>query len=275
MHNIFYQFDFELPNQDETDKLIALLSEQGFDGFVEEEDSLTAFIPEINFDQEAFENVLSKFQVVSYTKSDVENINWNKKWESEFEPVYVDRFVAIRAHFHNPIKDVKHEIIITPKMSFGTGHHATTFMMVQQMRSLDFQNKSVFDFGTGTGILAILAEKMGATSILAIDNDAWSIENAMENTKTNLCKYIKIEKADKINEDNRFDIILANINKNVIIDNLKALASIMKADAILLLSGLLAADEHEVKQVASKFGLYQTNKAERNNWICLQYQREN
>ncbi|MEI2824912.1 MAG: 50S ribosomal protein L11 methyltransferase [Chitinophagaceae bacterium] len=260
--------------QNQQEILIAALMESEFEGIEESETVLLAYIKENDFDEMKLKGLQNSFHF-DYKIKSIPDQNWNALWESNFDPVIVSDFVAIRAHFHKRIADVKHEIVITPKMSFGTGHHATTFMMVQQMRSLDFQNKSVFDFGTGTGILAILAEKMGATSILAIDNDAWSIENAMENTKTNLCKYIKIEKADKINEDNRFDIILANINKNVIIDNLKALASIMKADAILLLSGLLAADEHEVKQVASKFGLYQTNKAERNNWICLQYQREN
>lgn len=260
--------------QNQQEILIAALMESEFEGIEESETVLLAYIKENDFDEMKLKGLQNSFHF-DYKIKSIPDQNWNALWESNFDPVIVSDFVAIRAHFHKRITDVMHEIVITPKMSFGTGHHATTFMMVQQMRSLDFQNKSVFDFGTGTGILAILAEKMGATSILAIDNDAWSIENAMENTKTNLCKYIKIEKADKINEDNRFDIILANINKNVIIDNLKALASIMKADAILLLSGLLAADEHEVKQVASKFGLYQTNKAERNNWICLQYQREN
>lgn len=269
MHNIFYQFDFELPNQDETDKLIALLSEQGFDGFVEEEDSLTAFIPEINFDQEAFENVLSKFQVLSYTKSDVENINWNKKWESEFEPVYVDRFVAIRAHFHHPIKDVEHEIIITPKMSFGTGHHATTYLVMKQMEAIDFTNKTVFDFGTGTGILAILAEKLGAASIMAIDNDEWSITNTIENIEQNRSSKISIELKENVPQERKYDIILANINLNVITANLKAIADISKQGTDAIFSGFLADDEAAMKKALTSAGFQHITTTRRKDWLAI------
>ena len=269
MHQIFYQFDFELPNQEETDKLIALLSEQGFDGFVEEEDMLTAFIPEFNFNQEAFENVLSKFSIVSYAKSDIENINLNKKWESEFEPVIVDKFVAIRAHFHKPIKDVQHEIIITPKMSFGTGHHATTFLVMKHMQSIDFANKTVFDFGTGTGILAILAEKMGAASVMAIDNDEWSITNTKENIEQNHCSKITVKKMESIPKGKVYDIILANINLNVISANIASIASIAHSGTEAVFSGFLTSDEKEMKAILQKAGFQHISTTQKLDWIAI------
>ena len=167
----FLQFDFEPRNKEEAEQLIALLAEQDFEGFIEEGTLLIAFIPETLFNQTDFEKILEKFAILAYTKSSIENINWNQKWEQEFEPVQVGNFAGIRAHFHAPLPAVKYEIIITPKMSFGTGHHATTFMMIQLMQAIDFSNKKVLDFGTGTGVLAILAEKMGASHLLAIDID--------------------------------------------------------------------------------------------------------
>lgn len=269
MHQIFYQFDFELPNQEESEKLIALLSEQGFDGFVEEPDGLTAFIPEIKFDQDSFESVISKFHIVAYTKSDIENINWNKKWESEFEPVYVDKFVAIRAHFHPPISDVQHEIIITPKMSFGTGHHATTFLVMKQMQTIDFTNKTVFDFGTGTGILAILAEKSGAASIKAIDNDEWSITNTKENIEQNNCTKISVALMNSIPTEMQYDIILANINLNVITANLAGLAAIAKQDALIVFSGILTSDESALIAAIQKAGFQHIQTTTKKDWIAL------
>ena len=273
MHNNFYQFDFELPNQDESDKLIAMLSEQGFDGFAEEKDLLIAFIPELQFNQEAFEQVLENFSILSYTKSDIENINWNKKWEAEFEPVQVDDFVAIRAHFHQPIKNVQHEIIITPKMSFGTGHHATTYLMMQQMQLLNFTNKTVFDFGTGTGVLAILAEKLGAASIFAIDNDEWSITNTIENIEQNNCQRISVAQMETIPTGKKYDIILANINLNVITANLCSLAEIAHAGADILFSGFLKENEKLIKAAIESAGFQCIATAQKGDWIAIRAKR--
>ena len=269
MHQNFYQFDFELPNQEETDKLIALLSDQGFDGFVEEADSLTAFIPELKFNQETFEKVLEKFSILLYTKSDIENINWNKKWESEFEPVIVDNFVDIRAHFHQPIPTVQHEIIITPKMSFGTGHHATTHLVIQQMQLLNFTNKTVFDFGTGTGVLAILAEKLGATSVFAIDNDEWSITNTKENIDQNNCKHISVKQMETIPTGKQYDIILANINLNVITASFASLAAIANAGTEIVFSGFLKADEATMKKAINKAGFQYLSTTKKGEWIVV------
>jgi len=182
--------------------------------------------------------------------------------------VVVENFCAVRAHFHEPITNVEHEIIITPKMSFGTGHHATTYMMMQQMQHIDFKNKAVFDFGTGTGILAILAEKRGAENIAAIDMDDWSIENAKENFQRNHCSRISVSLSSILPED-KFDVILANINRNVLLNYMEGLVKKAKPGGVVLMSGLLAADEDEITNAAEKQGLQFKKKEEKNGWISL------
>jgi ribosomal protein L11 methyltransferase len=264
----YIQFDFEIQNQEQLDQLVALLNEQNFEGFEEEENFLKAFIPENNFNEKEFEYLTSLFTDLVYTQSVVKNINWNEQWESSFEPVQVDGFVAIRANFHPPIASVAHEIIITPKMSFGTGHHATTYLMLQQMQHIDFKGKSVFDFGTGTGVLAILAEKLGATKIVAIDNDEWSISNAKENIENNNCTAIKIYQANAIEEITQFDIVLANINLNVIVNNIQAIAAIAKKGATILLSGFLKSDEEIMKATLQQQFIY-VNTLQKNEWVCM------
>jgi ribosomal protein L11 methyltransferase len=182
--------------------------------------------------------------------------------------VIVDKFCAIRAEFHDPIKDVEHEIIITPKMSFGTGHHATTYMMIEQMREIDFKNKTVFDFGTGTGILPILAEKLGASKITAIDIDDWSISNAKENIEKNNCSKISVSLSSQI-PDGKFDVVLANINRNVILSYLPQLNNTLKENCYLLLSGLLSSDEEDIIKACNNEKIQFLKGIERNNWISL------
>jgi len=265
----FLQFDFEPHSKNDAEQLIALLSEKGFDGFIEEGISLIAFIPEERFNQQDFETILEKFTVLAYSKTVIENINWNKKWEEEFEPVIVDHFAGIRAHFHKPLKKVTHEIVITPKMSFGTGHHATTYMMIQLMKDLDFKGKTVLDFGTGTGVLAILAEKMGAKSITAIDNDEWSITNAAENAEQNNCTLITLQQATAVSTKEQFDIILANINLNVILANMAAIGTTCKVPGKVLLSGFLHTDEKAILQAATQAGFRKKTLLGKKEWIAL------
>ncbi|HWR33740.1 MAG TPA: 50S ribosomal protein L11 methyltransferase [Chitinophagaceae bacterium] len=266
----YIQIQFQNISTEQSELLVAELSNIGFEGFEEEENSLKAFIAVNAFDELAV-NEISELYDIPFTKLIIEETNWNAVWESNFQPVIVDDFVAIRADFHEPIEGVKHEIIITPKMSFGTGHHATTMMMIRQMREIDFANKTVFDFGTGTGILAILAEKLGAKNIIAVDNDEWSIANAEENINRNNCKHIQLMKADSVVMGEQYDIILANINKNVLVDNLPALAGQFSASGALLLSGLLAADEADMLTVTEKFSLILRGKSTQDSWICLKF----
>ena len=266
--NKYVQIEFKNISGDQSDLLIALLNEIGFDGFEEDNSTLKAFIPEAYFDKSVLKKSIESLQI-SFSETIIEETNWNKVWESNFEPVIVDDFVAVRAEFHKPIKEVKYEIIITPKMSFGTGHHATTYMMMQQMGYLDFKDKTVFDFGTGTGVLAILAEKLGATKIIAIDNDEWSIENADENIKRNSCMVIELQLTNTADVKSGFSIILANINKNIILENLEFLANQLLPGGILLLSGLLATDDKEISDKCNKLGLKFDNTIERHNWLFI------
>ncbi len=253
---------------EKAEMLIAQLSEAGFDGFEEGDDELKAFIPEKDYDKLFLKELAYKYQL-QYTEQAIQEQNWNALWESNFQPVVVGDFVGIRAGFHTPIPSVKHEIVITPKMSFGTGHHATTYMMIQQMQGISFSGKSVFDFGTGTGVLAILAEKLGASSVFAIDNDDWSIENALENCQFNNCHAVELRKMDSSAVGKGFDIILANINKNVILENMAALSAGLLPGGILLLSGLLETDETAILSKAGESGLNYAEKVEKKGWICL------
>ena len=266
----YIQIEFQQITSEQSDVLLAQLSSIGFEGFEEEENSLKAFIPSAAFDEALLKEITSANNL-SYTQSTIEETNWNAVWESNFDPVIVDDFVSIRADFHEPIKLVEHEIVITPKMSFGTGHHATTYMMIQQIREIDFTEKTVFDFGTGTGVLAILAEILGAEKIAAVDNDDWSIENAKENFEKNNCNKIDLQKAEDAGSKNQYDIILANINKNVILDNMSNLSQQLLSHGVLLLSGLLVEDETDIVKAAEKFKLKLARKTERNNWIALKF----
>ncbi len=266
----YIQIEFQQITSDQSDVLLAQLSSIGFEGFQEEENSLKAFIPLVAFDETLLKEITSASNL-SYIQSTIEATNWNAVWESNFDPVIVEDFVAIRADFHEPIEGVEHEIVITPKMSFGTGHHATTYMMIQQMRDINFKNKTIFDFGTGTGVLAILAEILGAEKITAVDNDDWSIENANENFEKNNCQKIDLQKAEDAGKGNQYDIILANINKNVILDNMSNLSDQLLSNGVLLLSGLLIEDEADIVNAAGKFQLKLVNKTEGNNWIALKF----
>lgn len=248
--------------------LIAELSEIGYAGFEETDAALNAYIDESSYHQTTLDAVLGKYHL-AHSKSIIEKQNWNALWESNFEPVQVADFVGVRAGFHPPMTGVRHEIIITPKMSFGTGHHGTTFSVMKLMESIDFQGKSVFDFGTGTGILAILAERLGATEILAVDNDPWCIENASENSLINQCKYIDIQLFDTAKTNQQYDIVIANINKNIILDNLSLLGKAVKPGGDILLSGLLVMDESDILTACKTLGWSHQQTLTKEGWIAL------
>jgi ribosomal protein L11 methyltransferase len=255
-------------NTEQTELLIALLANAGFESFEETDTTLKAFIKEFEFNQKDLEEIISPLNL-SYTSSIIEQQNWNAQWESSFEPILVHDFVGIRAFFHQPIPHVKHEIIITPKMSFGTGHHATTYMMIEQMEALDFAGKTVVDFGTGTAVLAILAEKIGAIAVDAIDYDEWSIENSIENAAANNCTKIKLIQAETIATNKVYDIILANINLNVIMDNLAAIQSASKKDSFILLSGFIKKDEAVMLEALAKTGIQPLKTLQKGEWISI------
>ena len=263
----FIQVQFQNITVAQNEILVALLSNIGFEGFEESDDSLKAFIKEADFKKEEVDTIGNNLNL-SYTSSVIEQQNWNAQWESSFEPVIINDFAAVRAGFHEPVKIVRHEIIITPKMSFGTGHHATTYLVMEQMSKLDFTDKTVLDFGTGTGILAILAEKMGAKEILAIDNDEWSIDNAKENLVLNHSKNITIQQAETIASGNIYDVILANINLNVILASMNVIKKACNAGGLILLSGFLNTDEAQITAALLSNGLRLKSITRQKDWIC-------
>ncbi len=268
-NSIYQKVLIPCDNQETRDIIVALLADMGYEGFNEDHQSLTAFIPDNLFNQNNLNEVISNFNL-DYSRETIVNRNWNEEWEKNFQPVRVGDFCVVRAGFHAPETGVAHEVIITPKMSFGTGHHATTYMMIQAMEPLDFTGKAVLDFGTGTGVLAILAEKLGAAVIDAIDNDDWSIENAEENIRTNLCIRSRLEKAENLDGLGQFDIILANINRNVLLAQMGGIAQHLTVGGVLILSGLLAGDRQSIAEAAIAANLLITGDLAKDGWIALQ-----
>jgi ribosomal protein L11 methyltransferase len=268
------QVSIDVADEAIKDMMIAELADLGFDGFEETETGLLSYIALAGFDGEltsGLEELVNRYGL-TYTSNAIDKQNWNALWESNFEPVLVDDFVGVRANFHDSFNGaVEHDIIITPKMSFGTGHHGTTYSVMQLMRGIDFANKSVFDFGTGTGLLAILAHKLGAVDILAVDNDDWCIENASENIVVNNTQSIEIDKVNNANLNKKFNIIIANINKNIILDNLRFLAEATLPGGVVLLSGLLVEDEPEIQAACAVLGWKHQETRTKNNWIALHY----
>lgn len=257
-------------NVDKKDILIAQLSGIGFEGFEEEKNLLKAFISKKDYKDLQMKSLIEQ-SGMEYKISIIKYKNWNEVWEAGFEPVIVGNFCAIRATFHKPVNGVEYDIIITPKMSFGTGHHATTYLMIEAMRNISIKSKSVFDFGTGTGVLAILAERMGASIIEAIDIDDWCIENGKENLLQNQSEKIILYKSEEITSSKKFDVILANINRNVILQHLGDMQAHLSPGGVIVLSGLLTDDEEAVSIKAKDFHLKLSLREERQSWICLQF----
>ncbi len=263
-------------SEDKKCLLIALLSEEGFYGFEENEQILKAYIQTAEFNEDVFLfETLKETDCINCSISIIEEINWNAKWEADFEPVMVDHlgtgepFAFIRADFHLPDPSYPYDIIVTPKMSFGTGHHPTTYLMVSEMATIDFSRKKVIDFGTGTGVLSILAEKMGAEKVTAIDCDDWSINNAKENFRVNLCTRTEIIKGETIPVDIYADIILANINLNILLNNMEAIRSATAQGATILFSGVMQHDEESIVNKICASGMIISAVIERENWLAI------
>ncbi len=258
----------EMPEANQ-DILVAELSEIGFEGFEQNNNTLLAYINETSFNEGALKEITRE---VPFNIEIVPKQNWNQLWESNFEPVIVEDFVTLRADFHNIEVNTLYDIVITPKMSFGTGHHATTQLMMLMMRDIDFKGKHVLDFGTGTGVLAILGEKLGAAYLLAIDNDEWSVENANENIIRNNCTKVTA----MLETDGHIpvliqDVILANINRHILLQYMPELYSNTKKGGIVLMSGLLTEDEEIVKTDALKAGFTFSGTRHLNNWIAMSF----
>lgn len=264
----YIHIKFQPVSKEHQEILIAQLVDLGYEGLEEGPDFISAYTPEDQFNETGTYNLIAGTDI-TLTKEVIPPRNWNEEWEQNFQPVIIDDFCGIRAHFHAPLQQVQHEIIITPKMSFGTGHHATTYLMIQQMQQLSFNDKTVLDFGTGTGVLAILAEKLGAAHITAIDNDEWSIANGEENIALNHCSNITIAQADSLQMSTEFDIILANINKHVLIANMAAIKQHLTPAGVVIMSGLLTGDKADMESSAANNGLSVSEHKTRGDWMCL------
>lgn len=268
----YYEYDFALAEPEARERLIALLSMEGFEGFEEEGDGLLAYIPVDQVDETVLDQVLLHFPDLSYVRVELDDVNWNEKWENGFEPVIVEDFAAVRANFHRPVSGVRYELVITPKMSFGTGHHPTTHLMIQEMAHVAMEGKRVLDFGTGTGVLGILANKLGASEVLGIDNDEWSIRNTEENMEQNAATRMRAQLGDippSEAEAGRFEVILANITRNVITEHLTALRAIAAPGCIWLFSGFLAEDATYMRELLETAGLTVEVIAQRGDWLVI------
>jgi len=272
---LYKAYNFKVnPLQPASDILIAELGYAGFESFIETNEGITAYIQKKDWNEfilETVEILNSQEFKITYSIEDIEQTNWNSEWEKNFNPIIVDKACAVRAPFHEPI-DVIYDIVIEPKMSFGTGHHETTHMMIQHILQSKFSKKLVLDMGCGTGVLAILAEKRGAKSIDAIDIDNWCYLNSLENVERNRCKRITVLKGDsKVLETKEYDVIIANINRNILLKDIEVYSKCLNKNGELYLSGFYIEDIPIIDEECFKYGLKRIKKIERNNWVALKF----
>lgn len=273
----YLEFKFDItPYKPGTELLIAELSDYGFDGFRENHDHLLAYIPKEDFNEKTFSDLYilrSEDFKVKFSKKIMEDQNWNEVWESNFKPVEINGLCILRAPFHPaPEKDIEYDIVVEPKMSFGTGHHATTFLMMEELLKMEkkIKNKEVLDMGSGTGVLGILASKMGASSVTAIDNDHWAFTNAVENFELNNVENGEVFEGDaSMLNDKRFNIILANINRNILVEDIPVYNKFLEKNGHLLLSGFLKQDEGIIAKVAEENDLTVLHSREKDNWMMM------
>ena len=270
---IGYQFNVE-PIVPGVEILIAELGFSGFESFVETENGLTAYIQK----KEWHDGILNDIQIlssnefeISYTFEQIEETNWNAEWEKNFNPIIIDNQCSVRAPFHEK-PNTEFDIVIEPKMSFGTGHHETTHMMIQHILKNDLKNKSVLDMGCGTGVLAILAEMNGAKPIDAIDYDNWCYLNSLENVERNNCNNITVIEGDsQMLGGKSYDVILANINRNILLNDMETYVASLNKKGVLFLSGFYNDDVPIIKAECEKFKLKFEEKLEINNWVSLKF----
>ena len=275
MDNIYISYTFKIhPKEPATEILVAELGEIGFESFVENDDDLIAYIQQTDWNENILDDVFilnSNEFSISYEMEVIEQTNWNSEWEKNFNPIQVDDLVSIRAPFHeNP--NLKYDIVIEPKMSFGTGHHETTHMMIQHILETDFTNKKTLDMGCGTAILAILAEMKDAQPIDAIDIDNWCYLNSIENAERNNCKHISVYEGDaSLLKGKKYDVIIANINRNILLNDMQQYVNCLNENGILFLSGFYTEDIPVISESCTAKGLTYVKQFERNNWVALKF----
>jgi len=277
-NTIYIGYDFTVtPLQPAVEILIAELGYAGFESFVETETGVTAYIQKDEWRSDILEDIQildsDEFEI-TFEFNEIEQVNWNAEWERNFNPIIVDDVCAVRAPFHEKF-DTKYDIIIEPKMSFGTGHHETTHMMIQHILKNDFTDKIVLDMGCGTGVLAILAEMKGAKKLEAIDIDNWCYLNSVENVERNNCHKISVYEGDvSLLKNKAYDIIIANINRNILLQDIPEYATCLNAKGLLFLSGFYFDDIPVIEELCNKMNLKRVDTLQRNDWVALKFEKE-
>ena len=267
---------------DFADIITAELAELGFESFTETDEGINAYIPEPDFDADALAEIVARYApqtTIIYTVASLEKTNWNAEWEQNYQPIEVRAkaglSVRVRASFHEHDAAFTHDLVINPKMSFGTGHHETTHMMMQHQLGLDHAGKALLDVGSGTGILAILGLKLGATDALAFDIEAWAVGNAIENAALNNCPQLRVFQGTiaGVAADERFEIILANINRNVLLAEIPTYVTHLKPGGLLLVSGFYETDAPDIQAKAEEVGLAWVDYLTRNQWASIVFKK--
>lgn len=258
--------------------LMQELANVGYESFVDTDNGLLAYIAERDFDSAELDNLTTisdmRLGNIQFRWELIKDQNWNQEWESNFTPVIIDNKCHVRATFHKPNPNVQYEIVIEPKMSFGTGHHETTSLMIQQMFDMSFNGKHILDMGCGTAILSILASKLNAAEVVAIDIDEWAFRNALENIEINNSSHIKVLLGNKLAIPKKsFDIILANINRNILLDDMDTYSGHLINKGFLLISGIYISDIYLIVQAAQKNNLNLINQLEKNSWCSALFQK--
>jgi ribosomal protein L11 methyltransferase len=275
MSNIYIGYHFEIsPLELGSEILIAELGEKAFESFIETETGISAFVQKNLWSETILEDIQildnPEFKI-DYTFEEIEQVNWNEEWEKNFEAIEVDGKCHVRAPFHEKTT-AEYDIVIEPKMSFGTGHHETTHMMIQHILETDCTHKKTLDMGCGTAILAILAEMKGAQPIDAIDIDNWCYLNSIENAERNNCKHISVYEGDAgLLVGKKYDIIIANINRNILLNDMQAYVDCLNENGLLFLSGFYTEDIPVISESCLSKGLTYEKQFERNNWVALKF----
>lgn len=279
MAPLYLEVNFEI-SANFSDLIIAELDQHGYDSFQEIDTGVQAYILIDDFDEEVIKDLQQQYEDVvefNYTVSELENKNWNEEWEKNFEQSIINDDCIVRASFHVPAKAYKYDIIIDPRMSFGTGHHATTSMMLLHELDMNIQGKKVLDAGCGTGVLAIMAAKLGAAEVFAYDIDDWSYNNAIDNFAINHTNTIQINvgEVDVAKNNSPYDAILANINKNVLLQDISEFSKLLQENSYLVLSGFYEKDIEDLMNEAKKYGFSLENQKEKDGWVSLRLKKSN
>ena len=276
----YLEIHLDIPSKESfiKDLLAAQLSEIGFESFVDEDSNLIGYIQKKLFNQTSLETLIDHFEYekgITFNIIDAEDKDWNEEWEKNcFQPIIIGNECVIHSTMHKDFPKAKYEILINPKLAFGSGHHFTTSLMIRAILRTDLQNKSVLDMGCGTAILAILASQRGAKTITAIDIDEWAYNNAIENIQLNQISNINVQcgGAELLNKES-FDIILANINRNILLNDIHVYSSVLKSQGTLFLSGFYESDIEIIEKECNKYGLKKVSYEMDNSWAAVQFQK--